>query len=66
VSGRFGPLWRRGEGATFRLWAPAAETVVPVGNLSSNVFVMESAEQRNWQDATEPMNLARGRCILVQ
>ena len=27
MSGRFGPLWRRGEGVTFRLWAPAAAKV---------------------------------------
>jgi malto-oligosyltrehalose trehalohydrolase len=27
VSRSFGPLWRRGEGTTFRLWAPAAAKV---------------------------------------
>jgi hypothetical protein len=44
----------------------ASPSPVPVGNLNSNIFVVESAEQRDWQDATEPMNLARDRCILVQ
>ena len=49
--------------ATIDLRAPCP---VLVGNLNSNIFVMESAQDRDWQEATEPMTLAWDRCILVQ
>jgi malto-oligosyltrehalose trehalohydrolase len=51
VSGRFGPLWRQGEGTTFRLWAPAAAKVDLVVNGAAHAM---PAHPDGWYELTRP------------
>ena len=51
MSGRFGPEWRRGEGTTFRIWAPAAETVELV--MHGDTIAMPARDD-GWYEITRP------------
>ena len=52
MSGRFGPRWVRGQGTTFRLWAPAAAKVDLM--VDGDASMAMPASGNGWFEITRP------------